>query len=198
MARVLSALWGALRLGNCIVLLRRFDPATTLSLIDTHKVTVWTGVPTMYKRIAALPQQELEQIRRLVVACTGGRCGPVPPALKDWIDSYFGAGKLGEGYGATETGMITHLAPGMHRSKPGSSGSPHKHVDIRIRDENGADLPAGSVGEIWVRTPATIAQYLNGKPLDADTLDGEAFSASAMSVDWTKTAISSSPTAPRT
>lgn len=170
-----TALWGALRLGNCIVLLRRFDPATTLSLIDTHKVTVWTGVPTMYKRIAALPQQELDKYDVSSLRVLGVGAAPVPPALKDWIDSYFGAGKLGEGYGATETGMITHLAPGMHRLKPGSSGLPHKHVDIRIRDENGADLPANSVGEIWVRTPATIAQYLNGKPLDADTLDGEGF-----------------------
>jgi long-chain acyl-CoA synthetase len=170
-----AALWGALRLGNCIILLRRFDPATTLKLVDTHKVTVWTGVPTMYKRIAALPQQELGKYDVSSLRVLGVGAAPVPPALKDWIDSYFGAGKLGEGYGATETGMITHLAPGEHRLKPGSSGLPHKHVDIRIRDENGADLPAGSVGEIWVRTPATIAQYLNGKPLDSDTLDGEGF-----------------------
>lgn len=170
-----AALWGALRLGNCIVLLRRFDPATTLRLVDTHKVTVWTGVPTMYKRIAALPQQELDKYDVSSLRVLGVGAAPVPPALKEWIDSYFGVGKLGEGYGATETGMITHLAPGMHRLKPGSSGLPHKHVDIRIRDENGADLPANSVGEIWVRTPATIAQYLNGKPLDADTLDGEGF-----------------------
>jgi long-chain acyl-CoA synthetase len=80
-----------------------------------------------------------------------------------------------EGYGSTETGMITHLAPGIHRIKPGSSGLPHKHVDLRIRDDSGADLPVGSVGEIWVRTPGTIRQYLNGKLLDADTLDGEGF-----------------------
>ncbi|MEA2817358.1 MAG: long-chain acyl-CoA synthetase [Rhodospirillaceae bacterium] len=170
-----AALWGALRLGNRIVLLRRFDPAETLGLIDAHKVTVWTGVPTMYKRIAALSKHELDKhdvssLRRLGVGAA-----PVPPFLKDWIDGYFGSDKLSEGYGATETGMITHLAPGMHRVKPGSSGLLHRHVDIRIRDENGADLPDGSVGEIWVRTPATIHQYLNGKPLGPDSLDAEGF-----------------------
>ena len=170
-----AALWGALRLGNRIVLLRRFDPATTLALIDHHKVTAWTGVPTMYKRIAALPRQELDKHEVSSLRLLGVGAAPVPPALKDWIDGYFGAGKLSEGYGSTETGMITHLAPGMHRLKPGSSGLPHKHVDIRIRNDAGVDLPAGEVGEIWVRTPANIAQYLNGKPLGPDTLDGEGF-----------------------
>ncbi len=170
-----AALWGATRLGNPIVLMRRFDPAGTLDLIARHKVTVWTGVPTMYKRIAALPKEELARHDMSSLRLLGVGAAPVPPALKDWIDGYFGAGLLSEGYGSTETGMITHLAPGMHKTKPGSSGLPHRHVDIRIRDDAGADLPVGSVGEIWVRTPATIRQYLNGKTLSADTLDTDGF-----------------------
>ncbi|HKU97444.1 MAG TPA: AMP-binding protein [Vineibacter sp.] len=170
-----AALGGALRQGNRIILMRRFDPAGALALIARHKVTVWTGVPTMYKRMAALPPEELARHDVSSLRLLGVGAAPVPPALKDWIDGYFGAGRLSEGYGATEVGMITHLAPGMHKIKPGSSGLPHKHVDIRIRDDSGADLPAGSVGEIWVRTPATIHQYLNGKTLGPDTLDGEGF-----------------------
>jgi long-chain acyl-CoA synthetase len=170
-----SALWGTLRLGNRIILMRRFDPAGALGLIARHKVTVWTGVPTMYKRIAGLPPEELARHDVSSLRLLGVGAAPVPPALKDWIDGYFGPGRLSEGYGATEVGMITHLAPDMHRLKPGSSGLPHKHVDIRIRDEDGNDLPAGAVGEIWVRTPATIRQYLNGKPLGADTLDADGF-----------------------
>lgn len=170
-----AALWGALRLGNCIVLLRRFDPAATLGLIQRHKVTAWTGVPTMYKRMAGLPKEELAKYDVSSLRLLGVGAAPVPPALKDWIDSYFGPGRLTEGYGSTETGMITHLPPGMHRQKPGSSGLPHKHVSLSIRDEDGRELPVGSVGEIWVRTPATIHAYLNGKPLGADTLDPEGF-----------------------
>jgi len=170
-----AALWGALRLGNRIILMRRFDPAGALALIARHKVTAWTGVPTMYKRMAALPADELARHDVSSLRLLGVGAAPVPPALKDWIDGYFGAGRLSEGYGATEVGMITHLAPGMHKIKPGSSGLPHRHVDIRIRDESGADLPTDSVGEIWVRTPATIHQYLNGETLGLDTLDGEGF-----------------------
>ncbi|MGY2812080.1 class I adenylate-forming enzyme family protein [Bradyrhizobium sp. USDA 4506] len=170
-----TELWNALRLGNRIVLLRRFDPKTTLALIDKHKVTAWFGVPTMYKRIAALGRSELEKYDVSFIRALSIGAAPVPIILKEWIDGYFGHGKLRERYGATETGMITHLEPDMHPLKLGSSGLPYKHVDIRIRDDSGADLPVGSVGEIWVRTPTIIRSYLNSGPLGAETLDGEGF-----------------------
>jgi long-chain acyl-CoA synthetase len=71
--------------------------------------------------------------------------------------------------------MLTALAPEMQTRKPGSSGLPHRHVHIRIRDEAGNDLPAEAVGEIWVKTPVVIRHYLNQKPLGEDTLDANGF-----------------------
>jgi long-chain acyl-CoA synthetase len=170
-----SALWGALREGVTVVMLRRFDPEATLRLIDQHKITAWTGVPTMYKRIATLPADVLGRYDMSSLQSLSVGAAPVPPQLKLWIDDYFGKNKLAEGYGATEVGMITYTPPGAHIRKPGSSGLAHKHVDIRIRDDNGAELPTGSVGEIWVRTPTTIRQYLNGQVLGPDTLDADGF-----------------------
>jgi long-chain acyl-CoA synthetase len=170
-----SALWGALREGVKVVMLRRFDAEATLRLIDQHRITAWTGVPTMFKRIATLPPDVLAKydVSSLVSLSVGA--APVPHGLKLWIEDYFGKDKLAEGYGATEVGMITYTPPGTHVRKPGSSGLPHKHVDIRIRNEHGNDLPAGMVGEIWVRTPTTIKHYLNGQVLGADTLDADGF-----------------------
>ena len=166
--------WGAQRLGNLLVMLRRFDPEETLRLIQAHRVTFWTGVPTMYKRIAGLPKDTVAKYDVSSIRALGVGAAPVPFALKEWIIGHFG-NCLAEGYGATETGMLTALAPEMQTRKPGSSGLPHRHVHIRIRDENGTDLPAGSVGEIWVKTPVVIRQYLNQSPLGNDTLDAEGF-----------------------
>ncbi len=170
-----SALWGALREGVKVVMLRRFDAEATLKLIHEHGITAWTGVPTMYKRIATLPPDVLANYDMSSLVSLSVGAAPVPPALKFWIEDYFGKGKLAEGYGATEVGMITYTPPGTHVRKLGSSGLPHKHVDIRIRDEQGNELPVGEVGEIWVRTPTTIKQYLNGQVLGADTLDADGF-----------------------
>jgi long-chain acyl-CoA synthetase len=169
-----GAIWGATARGRPMVLLRRFDPEEALRLIQAHRVTTWTGVPTMYKRIAGLPPEVLAQYDVSSVRSLGVGAAPVPYSLKEWILGYFGE-VLSEGYGATETGMLTALSPEMQRKKPGSSGLPHRHVHISIRGEDGAALPAGQEGEIWVKTPVVIRQYLNAKPLGADTLDADGY-----------------------
>jgi long-chain acyl-CoA synthetase len=163
-----------MRNGNTMVMLRRYDPEEALKLIDKHKVSVWTGVPTMYKRIAGLPEETIRKYDLSSVRALGVGAAPVPYSLKEWIIAHFGE-VLSEGYGTTETGMITALSPEMQKRKPGSSGLPHRHVTITIRDEDGAELPRGKEGEIWVKTPVVIRQYLNGKPLGLDTLDEKGF-----------------------
>jgi long-chain acyl-CoA synthetase len=168
------AVWATKVQGNAMVLLRRFDPEQALRLIQKHRVSVWTGVPTMYKRLAALPPDVLGRYDVSSIRTLGVGAAPVPYSLKEWIIGYFGD-CLGEGYGATETGMLTALAPEMQKLKPGSSGLPHKHVHISIRDAAGQALAAGGEGEIWVKTPMVIHGYLNAAPLGEDTLDADGF-----------------------
>ena len=169
-----GSVWGTAARGNTMVLLRRYDPEEVLKLIERRRVTVWTGVPTMYKRLAGLPPEVLARYDVSSIRSLGVGAAPVPFSLKEWIAGYFGE-CLGEGYGATETGMLTALAPEMRKAKPGSSGLPHTHVHISIRDEAGRELPPGAEGEIWVRTPVVIHGYLNAKPLGEDTLDADGF-----------------------
>jgi long-chain acyl-CoA synthetase len=169
-----GAVWSSQARGNTMVLLRRFDPEEVLRLIEMHRVSVWTGVPTMYKRIAALPPQVLARYDISSIRSLGVGAAPVPYSLKEWIVSHFGP-CLAEGYGATETGMLTALSAEMQTRKPGSSGLPHAHVRISIRGEAGDELAPGEEGEIWVKTPVVIGGYLNAKPLDGDTLDDKGF-----------------------
>ncbi|MFB9263447.1 class I adenylate-forming enzyme family protein [Bradyrhizobium erythrophlei] len=170
-----AQVWGAVQLGNPTVMMRRFDPEGALRLIAKHRVTNWTGVPTMYKRLAALPKAVLDGYDVSSIRALSVGAAPVPYQLKQWIIGYFGGGVLGEGYGATEVGMISFLPPDMQDKKPGSSGRPHTHVDISIRDAEGRELPRNVSGEIWIRTPVTIRSYLNGQPLGSDTRDADGF-----------------------
>ena len=169
-----AQMWSAKRAGAKVVMLRRYDPVAALDAIERHRVTHWTGVPTMYKRMAALPPEALagrtlSSIRTLSVGAA-----PVSDQLKNWIIDHFGE-CLWEGYGSTETGMITTMPPDMQRRKPGSSGRPYRHVKLEIRAEDGTVLPAGETGEIWTWTPAVIDRYLNAPPLGPDTLDDRGF-----------------------
>ena len=170
-----SQLWSTARRGDKLVMLRRYDPAATLAMIAAHKVTHWTGVPTMYKRIAALPDAEIARHDLSSIQRIGIGAAPSTPALKLRIDEIFGPGRLTEGYGSTESGMISGLDAGGHLEKPGSSGRPFRHVTIAIRDEAGRDLPVGEVGEIWAKTPVCIEAYLGAPALGAEARDADGF-----------------------
>jgi long-chain acyl-CoA synthetase len=164
----------SLKNGNLVVFLRRFDPEAALELIQRHRISFWTAVPTIYKRIAGLPPETLARFDVSSIRSLSVGAAPVSPDLKSWIAGYFG-NCLYETYGATEVGMITSLSPEMQRLKPGSSGLPHAHVHIRIRDSEGRDLATGEAGEIWLKSPATIRSYLNAQMLGSDTIDAEGF-----------------------
>jgi len=169
-----GAVWGAVARGAKMVMLRRFDPEEALALIQRERITAWSAVPTMYKRIAGLPPEVLDRYDVSSIRALNVGAAPVPYSLKEWILGYFGE-VLSESYGATEVGMMTALTPQMQKLKPGSSGLPHRHVHFSIRSEDGDELPVGREGEIWVKTPVVIGRYLNGKPLGPDTLDAAGF-----------------------
>lgn len=170
-----SQMWSAIRKGRTLVLQRRFDAEGVLALIHQHRVHVWSGVPTMFKRLAGLAPEvlaryDVSSIRRISVGAA-----PVPYALKLWMLSYFGRDTLQENYGSTETGMVCALLPAMQERKPGSSGLPFRHSSIEVRAADGRLLTPGQAGELWVRTPITIRQYLNEGPLGEDVLDARGF-----------------------
>jgi long-chain acyl-CoA synthetase len=166
---------GARSAGSMMVLMRRFDPERALQFIERHRVTDWNAVPTMLKRVASLGREALAQYDVSSLRLLSVGAAPVPYELKEWTLGHFGEHTLTEGYGSTETSMVTRLAAALQRVKPGSSGVPFKHVSIEIRDGDGCVLPAGATGEIWVRTPVTIRQYLNEPPLGTDVLDARGF-----------------------
>lgn len=165
----------ALRVGSRLVLMQRYDPEAVLAAIERHKVTIWVAVPTMIKRLAALPSATLAHRDVSSIRIIQLGAAPVTRELKAWVIDYFGDHVLHEGYGSTETGMISHMPPHEQRSKPGSSGKPYPLVDVEIRDSDGVVLSADEVGEIWVRTPMVISGYLNAAPLDEETRDPAGF-----------------------
>lgn len=165
----------AIRLGARIVLLRRFDPEAALAAIDRHGVTTWVAVPTMIKRIAALPDEVRARFDLSTLSSLQVGAAPTTREMKQWIMREFGADVLQESYGSTETGMIAHMPPAMQNVKPGATGRPYRHVTIEIRDDLGRVLPPGEQGEVWARTPSTITAYLGQPPLGPDVRDTEGF-----------------------
>jgi long-chain acyl-CoA synthetase len=147
--------------GGCVYILPRFDAERALQIIASESITSTFLVPTMLNRIVNLPQETLDRydvssIRTIVTGAS-----PCPQSVKEKVIEYFGDHCLTESYGSTEVGLVTRMLPEDHLRKPGSCGRVYDHVEVRIVDGQGRELPRGETGEIMVKTPGMIERYLN-------------------------------------
>lgn len=145
-------------LGGAVVVRDHFDPEDVLRTIERERITSAFMVPTMYTRLAALPDDarrryDLSSLRWLM---SGAAALPTETARR--VESWLGP-KLYNFYGATETGLVTLALPGEHVSRPGTIGRALLGVEVRLLDEHGRDVPRGEVGEIYVRSSMLVAGY---------------------------------------
>lgn len=137
-------------LGGCSVVgMTRFDAEALLALVERHRVEWVNLVPTMMNRVARLPAPVRERYDLSSLKTLWHTAAPIPQWLKlFWID-WIGPERIWEMYGGTE-GFATTQLNGVewlaHRGSVGRSAG-----EILIRDEDGATLPPGAVGEIYMR-----------------------------------------------
>jgi long-chain acyl-CoA synthetase len=74
------------------------------------------------------------------------------------VERAFGAPVL-EGYGLSETSPAASFNHPDRVRKPGSVGTPIRGVQMRIVDDNGAEVPHGQTGEIVIRGHNVMKGY---------------------------------------
>ena len=169
----------ALYVGASLVLQEGFDPERVWSAIETEAITYYGGVPTMHQRLLdalerGTPPTPPESLR---FGFTAGAAAS--PAL---IRAYHAHGLLlKQGYGQTETSILTCQTADRTLTKAGSVGHPVRHAELRLVDpqtiegdpEDWRDVAPGVVGEIVVRGPITMLGYWQRPEATAETLRGE-------------------------
>jgi len=171
----LTNLFSALFSGGQLVLLRRWDPAEAISLIERHRVTAVAG-PSMVLADLLDQPNAAARLQSLSSVVIGGQATPL--ALAERVREMLPRITQGGGWGMTELTGVCCNAPGaINRAFPGSCGVPSPHADVHICAEDGTELPAGAVGEIWVRSPMVMHGYWDDPEATAQTFHD----------DWLKT-----------
>jgi long-chain acyl-CoA synthetase len=153
----------ATKLGACVSLIPKFTPETTLEAIQSDRVTVFEGVPTMYSAVLNFDERERYDTSSLRVAIVGGQSMPVEVMEK--FEKAFDIEVL-EGYGLSETCAVgTFNYPG-HR-KPGSIGKPVEGIEVKIVDDDRNEVPQGEIGEIAIKGANVMREYWN-KPEETE------------------------------
>ncbi|HEX5946530.1 MAG TPA: AMP-binding protein [Acidimicrobiales bacterium] len=145
----------ALHVGGTVVLVERFDPHTTLSVLAEHGVTVVSGVPTMWTAWAELRDAPPEAMATVRLAVSGA--APLEPGVRERVHERFGV-DLTEGYGLTEASPAVTSGLG-HDAPDCSIGVPLPGVSVRLVDVSGEDALVGDPGEIWVKGPNVFPGY---------------------------------------
>jgi long-chain acyl-CoA synthetase len=162
----------AVAYGMTLVLHKVFDVEHVLASIQAERATMVEGVPTMYMYILNHPARGRYDLSTLTRCTVGGQT--MPEAKMREVEAAFGC-PLIELWGMTELGGLgtTHSAYGPTRH--GSIGVPLPHLEARViaADGSGRILPPGDVGELQIRGPVTMREYLGRPEATAQALDAD-------------------------
>jgi acyl-CoA synthetase (AMP-forming)/AMP-acid ligase II len=149
--------------GMSLVTMEHFDPEKALDLIERHKVAGSVMVPTHFQRMLALPPEtrakyDVSSIRRL--AHTGAAC---PREVKQAMIEWFGP-VLVEAYGGTEAGSTTFITSEEWLARPGSVGKALPPFETLIIGDDGEELGANEVGQVYFRDTSGYGIVYRGDP----------------------------------
>jgi fatty-acyl-CoA synthase len=159
----------ATALSSTIVLRRRFEPLEMAQAVSAHRADALVVVPVMLQRMleadpARLRALDTSSLR--VIAVSGSA---LPGPLANRVMDAFGEA-LYNLYGSTEVAWATVAGPSDLRAAPGTAGRPPRGTVVKILDEDGAEVPAGASGRIFVGSEMLFEGYTGGG--DKDRRDG--------------------------
>jgi bile acid-coenzyme A ligase len=131
-----------------IVLMERFDAFQAVELIERRRVTRVTMAPIMLLRISRLPGIDGRDLSSLRSVLQGA--APCPPWLVRWWIERIGAERFFIAYGASERIGVTMIRGDEWLKRPGSVGRGMR-TDIKILGDDGAELPPGEIGDVYMR-----------------------------------------------
>jgi acyl-CoA synthetase (AMP-forming)/AMP-acid ligase II len=155
-ANAIASSTGSLYAGQTTVIMERFDPEEALRLMERHRTTYSSMVPTMFNRMKNLPKQTFAKYDVSSMKCFIQSSAPIPFPTKKWVIENFRNACLHEFYGGTEVGVVTYLAPEEQLERPGSVGKALPVVEIKLVDEEGREVPRGQIGQLISRPLAGV------------------------------------------
>lgn len=143
---------------NTLYLQDRFTPESTLNLLASGKVTMFTHAPLVYAKLIEAGRQKSYDLSGARLFISGS--GPLSPQMWQDFKDTFGHEIL-EVYGSSETGRIASNR--LNERIPGSPGRLLDGVDVKLIN-----------GEVTVKSPGVFPGYYHNDELTraGQTTDG--------------------------
>lgn len=147
----------------------RSEPGTLFDVIERYRPTILTSVPTMINGMLnhpGGPQRDLSSLRMVLSAGEA-----LPPELDRRWKETFGVEIL-DGIGSAEMFHI-YISNYPGQVVPGSLGRLVPGYEARIVDPDGAEVPAGEAGTLWIKGESAAILYWQAHEKSKEVLRGD-------------------------
>jgi len=156
-----------LRIGAGVVLMERFTLDGIFGAIEKEGVTYIAAVPRLFLGMFFHEGADKYRVDSLKLCVTGGAA--MPAEFIPVFEQKFNV-KIMEGYGLTEASPVSSFSRLDMPQKPGSIGIPIPGVAAKVVDEEGRELPRGTIGEIILRGENIMKGYYNDEEETAQVI----------------------------
>lgn len=144
------------RFGAAISLLPKFAAEEMLGLVARHGITVFTGLPTAYRKLLTTPDFDSYDLSSVKIFSTGGD-SLGPETYNAWLEK---TGKpIYEGLGATEMAHLVTSNMVAPQPNPRSIGLPLPGFQVKITSEEGNECGVGEIGILTVKGPTGMLYW---------------------------------------
>jgi long-chain acyl-CoA synthetase len=145
-------------LGATTVVMRTFNAAEALRLLDAERITHVVAAPTVFVMMMTQPGYR-QHGRHVRVAAYGG--APIPADSVRGLRAWLPGARLHNAYGMTETCSPTTILPDADAlPRIASVGLPIPTAEVRtVHPDTGAACAADEVGELLVHGPMVVPRY---------------------------------------
>jgi acyl-CoA synthetase (AMP-forming)/AMP-acid ligase II len=156
--------------GATLVPMATFDLDAVAGLIESERISVIPGPPTIYQSLLNHPGFDPGRASTLRLAVTGAAV--VPVELVERMRSELGFDTVVTAYGMTEASGCATICRREDDAATiaTTSGRAFPGVEVKVVDDDGATLPAGEAGEVLVRGYNVMDGYFNDPEQTAATL----------------------------
>jgi benzoate-CoA ligase family protein len=155
--------------GAAVLFSERSEPAVLFDVIERYKPTILTSVPTMIGAMLNHPGGTARDLSSLRLCLSAGEA--LPHELHRRWQQAFGVEIL-DGIGSAE---MFHIYISNHPGDvvPGSLGRLVPGYEARIVDAEGADVPAGEAGTLWIKGGSAAVFYWQAREKSKEVLRGD-------------------------
>lgn len=162
----------SLMAGTTIYPLAVFDADRLLELVQSARISVLPGVPTIFTSLLDHPHLRDYDVSSLRFAIAGATAAPAT-LFHDMVN-ILGFQTVAQAYGLTECVVATMSRPGESLEHTAQTTGPAvEGVEIRVIDENGADAGIDVDGEIVLRGDNVMLGYFEDQAATDAVMDAD-------------------------